>query len=183
MKKLASLLMALAFASPAIAGPISYSGKSGKAVAPLPPPPPIGCESFAPGFAFGLAGAAILPDGDSNGDELGGAFIAEYFFTEYVGLQGSYSVFATEKEHHEFNGALVVRYPIKSICLAPYALAGGGYSVNSDEKSNFFVGGGLEYRIEAANSLGIFADGAYHFASDNDDADYTIVRLGVKFPF
>ncbi|TLD68233.1 hypothetical protein FEM03_23790 [Phragmitibacter flavus] len=180
MKKFAITLFAMAFASAAIAGPVSY-GKSSKEVAPLPPPPPLGCESFAPGFAFGLYGAAILPDGDSD-NELGAGFLAEYFFTEYVGVQGSYSVFATEQEHHEFNGALVLRYPIKSICLAPYVLAGGGYSVNSDNRGNYFVGGGLEYRIESAN-LGIFGDGAYHFAEDSADEDYTIVRLGVKFPF
>jgi hypothetical protein len=180
MKKIAVTLFAMAFASAAIAGPVSY-GKSSKEVAPLPPPPPLGCESFAPGFAFGLYGAAILPDGAGD-DELGGGVSFEYFFTEYVGLQASYGVFATEKEHHEFDGALVLRYPIKSICLAPYVLAGGGYSVNSDNRGNFFVGGGLEYRIESAN-IGIFGDGAFHFAEDSNDEDYTIVRLGVKFPF
>jgi len=175
--------MALAFAATAaVAGPVSY-GKSSKEVAPLPPPPPLGCESFAPGFAIGFFGGALLPDGDSEDDVLGGGFLMEYFFTEYFGIQGTYGIFATDSEHHEFDGALVVRYPIKSICLAPYAMAGGGYSVNSDNRGNYFVGGGLEYRIEAANSLGIFADGAYHFAEDSNDADYTIVRLGVKFPF
>lgn len=172
--------MAMAFAAAAYAGPVSY-GKADKQVA-LPPPPPLGCESFAPGFAVGVYAGAFLPDGDGD-NELGGGITAEYFFTEFVGIQGSYGVFSTEQEHHEFDAALVLRYPIKSICLAPYVLAGGGYSVNSDNRGNYFVGGGLEYRIESANSLGIFADGAFHFAEDNNDADYTIVRLGVKFPF
>jgi hypothetical protein len=77
----------------------------------------------------------------------------------------------------------VLRYPITSICIAPYAMVGGGFSVNSEDKGNYFVGGGVEARFSAASNLGVFADGAYHFAADEDDFDYTIVRLGVKFPF
>ena len=46
-----------------------------------------------------------------------------------------------------------------------------------------FVGGGVEARLESLNCLGVFADGAYHFAADDNDEDYTIVRLGVKLPF
>ncbi len=181
MKKIASLVMSLALASSAFAGPVSYSGKGGKVV--NPPVTPLGCECFAPGFAFGAYGGAYLPDGGSEDDVLGGGVLAEYFFTPYIGIQGSYGIFATDKEHHEFDGALVLRYPITSICIAPYALAGGGFSVNSEDKGNYFVGVGIEARFAAASCLGVFADGTYHFAADSDDEDYTIVRLGVKFPF
>lgn len=174
--------MAVAFASAAYAGPVSYSSKSSKAVAP-PIQPEIGCDSFGPGFAFGVYGGAFLPDNNASDDELGGGVVFDYFFNQYVGVQGTYGIYATEQEHHEFNGALVLRYPITSICLAPYVMAGGGFSVNSDDRGNYFVGGGLEYRIPTASNLGIFADGAYHFAADDNDVDYTIVRLGVKFPF
>jgi len=177
MKYLASLIVTAALASSAFAGPVTYSSKAPQAVAPMP----LGCECFAPGFALGVYGAAILPDGED--DSLGGGVLGEYFFNEYLGIQGSYGVFATDSEHHEFNGALVLRFPITSICLAPYVLGGGGYSVNSEDRGNYFVGAGLEARIESLNCLGIFADGTYHFAADDDDEDYTIVRLGVKLPF
>jgi hypothetical protein len=180
MKKIASLLLAVAFSTSAFAGPVSYSGKDAKAPQPIAD---VGCECFAPGFALGAFGGAYLPDGGPDDDVLGGGVLAEYFFTPYIGIQGTYGVFATSAEHHEFDGALVLRYPITSICVAPYAMVGGGYSVNSDNKANYFVGGGVEARFEAINCLGVFADGAYHFAADDGDADYTIVRLGVKFPF
>jgi hypothetical protein len=45
------------------------------------------------------------------------------------------------------------------------------------------LGGGLEARLSSSNCLGIFADGAYYFTGDDAVEDYTIVRLGLKFPF
>lgn len=183
MKKIASLIMSLALASSAFAGPVSYSGKGGKFVQPTAPAP-VGCDAFGPGFALGIYGGGYLPENDSfEDDALGGGVLGEYFFNQYIGIQGSYGIFATDQEHHEFDGALVLRYPITSLCIAPYAMAGGGFSVNSEDKGNYFVGGGIEARFVGANNLGVFADGAYHFAADDGDFDYTIVRLGVKFPF
>lgn len=179
MKYIASLLVSAALASSVFAGPVTYSGKSSKAVTPLPP---AGCACFDPGFALGVFGGGYLPD-SAGDDVLGGGVLGEYFFTPYIGIQGSYGIFATDAEHHEFDGALVLRYPITSLCIAPYVMAGGGFSVNSEDKGNYFVGGGIEARLESLNCLGIFADGAYHFAADSSDVDYTIVRLGVKFPF
>ncbi len=179
MKTISSLILSLALAATASAGTV-YS-KNPKA--PVLPPPPMGCECFEPGFALGLYGAGYLPDSDSEDDVLGGGALAEYFFTPYIGVQGSYGIFATDSEHHEFDAALVLRFPITSICVAPYILAGGGYSTNSEDNWNYFVGGGIEARFQGANCFGIFADGAYHFAEDDEDDDYTIVRVGVKFPF
>lgn len=168
--------MSLALASAAVAGPIAAKNPK----APVMPPPPAGCECFAPGFAVGIFGGAILPDSDAADDELGGGLLGEYFFTENIGLQGSYGIFATESEHHAFDANLILRAPIKSICIAPYALVGGGYSTNSDSEANLHVGGGIDIRLPAAGCTGVFADGAYYFGEDNE---YTIVRLGVKIPF
>lgn len=176
MKSLTTLLMTVALASSAIAGPIAAKNPK----APVMPPPPAGCACFAPGFAIGGFGGAIIPD--SGDGELGGGVLAEYFFTDYIGLQGSYGIYATDSEHHQFDGSLVLRYPITSICVAPYLLVGGGFSTNSTTVGDFHVGGGIEARFEGANCLGIFADGAYHWAGE-DLEDYTIVRLGVKIPF
>jgi len=177
MKKIASLLLSVVLASSAFAGPATFSGKSGKG--PVAPLPPAGCNCFAPGAAVGIYGAAIIEDGDSA---LGGGILAEYFFTENFGLQGSYGAFNTDSTHHEFDAALIARFPIKSICVAPYGMVGGGFSTNSSTRGNYFVGGGIEARIAAAKCLGIFADGAYHF-STGSEPDFTLVRLGVKFPF
>jgi hypothetical protein len=175
MKTIASLVIACALASSAFAGPATYSAKGGNGVQPTAT---LGCDCFAPGAAFGIYGGGILDDDDA----LGGGVLGEYFFTEFVGIQGSYGIFATDSEHHEFDGALVLRYPIHSLCVAPYALVGGGFETDSSTEGDFFAGGGMEARLEAVNCLGIFADGAYHWAG-GDEPDYTIVRLGVKFPF
>ena len=177
MKKLASLIMSVALVSSAFAGsPVVMSSKNAKT--PMAPQP-TGCACFAPGASFGVYGGGIL-NSTGGDDSLGGGVLADYFFCENFGIQGSYGVFATQSEHHEFDAAFVLRAPIKSLCIAPYALIGGGFSTNSENRGNFLVGGGIEARLSSAGNLGIFADGAYHFASEG--SDYTIVRLGVKFP-
>lgn len=176
MKKLLTLVMSVALASSAFAGSVSYSGKAGKAVQPIAPE--VGCDAFESPFAFGVFGGAILPSDDGD-DALGGGVVGEYFFCPNFGVQMSYGIYATDKEHHQFDGSFVLRYPITSLCIAPYVLAGGGYSTNSEQGGDFHVGGGLEARFTSMNNLGVFADGAYHFS---DNGDFTIVRLGVKFP-
>ena len=170
MKILKVLMFTVAVASSAFGG-TSYDKNP---VAPTPTPP-AGCDCFAPGGAFGLFGGAIF---DRDSDSLGGGVLAEYFFTEVIGIQGSYGAYATSSEHHAFDASLVLRAPIRSLCLAPYALVGGGYSVNSTSEGNFHAGGGVDLRLDSC--VGIFADGAYHWANAGD---YTIVRLGVKIPF
>lgn len=175
MKYLASLLVSAALASTAFAGPVTYSSKAPKDVVI----PPAGCACFDPGFAFGAFGGGFLPNGEGE-DELGGGVLAEYFFTPYIGLQGSYGIYATDSEHHQFDGSLIVRYPITSICVAPYLMVGGGFSTNSDQQGDAHLGGGVEARFDSLSCLGVFADGAYHW---DDNGDFTIVRLGVKIPF
>jgi hypothetical protein len=174
MKSLVTLLSLLAISGAAVAGPVSY--KNPKAPV-MPPPPPPGCECFTPGLAFGLFGGGLI-DGDSA---LGGGALIEYAFSEYIALQGSYGLFATSPEHHNFDGALLLRYPT-SACIAPYALVGGGFSTNSATAGHFTAGGGIEARFSSLNCMGIFADGAYNWAGGGVD-NFTIVRLGVKFPF
>jgi hypothetical protein len=179
MKFTTVLLATLALASTAFAGEATYSAKNSKAVAPVQQA--IGCDCFAPGAAFGIFGAGIIQDGDNDEDDaLGGGVLAEYFFTDMIGVQGSYGIFATDSEHHEFDAALVVRFPITEACIAPYIMGGGGFATNSDDAWNVFVGGGIDIRFPDANCFGIFADGAYHWSEDDDD-NFTLVRVGVKF--
>jgi hypothetical protein len=174
MKSLLTILATVALSGAAIAGPVSY--KNPKAPV-MPPPAPTGCECFAPGFMLGAFGGAVL----GNEDALGGGILGEYAFSPYVALQGSYGLYATDSEHHQFDAALILRYPITSLCLAPYAMVGGGFSTNADTRGDFLVGGGLDLRLPSASCMSIFADGAWYVLGDNDDQ--TIVRLGVKFPF
>jgi hypothetical protein len=160
-----------------LAGPVTYmhAAKGSDLVQPVRP---LSADCFAPGAALGVFGGSIL----GVEDALGGGALAEYFFSDYLGLQASYGIFATDSEHHEIDAAVVLRYPIPSLCLAPYVMAGGGLGTNASTEANVFAGIGIEARFESLENLGIFADGAYHWAG-GDAPDYTIVRLGVKVPF
>src|SRR5215218_7411994 len=113
MKIIASLFFAAAVTTSAFAGPVNYSSKSSKNV--VQPQAALGCDCFAPGAAIGINGSGIIFDGEGDDDALGGGVLAEYFFTEMIGIQGSYNLLATDSEHHEFDGALIVRFPITSI--------------------------------------------------------------------
>jgi hypothetical protein len=178
MKPLSSFLLFSGFlAATAFAGPITYT-HAGKGSDPVQPVRTLSADCFAPGAAIGIYGSGML-DGE---DAPGGGALAEYFFSDYFGLQASYGIFATDSEHHELDAALVLRYPILSLCVAPYVMAGGGLGINASTEGNVFAGAGVEARFESMEHLGIFADGAYHWA-DGDAPDYTIVRLGVKVPF
>lgn len=176
MKKIASLLLSLTLASSALAG----TSDNSKTVQPTIAPPQ-GCECFAPGFAMGAFGGAMFPSHRGEGVG-GGGMLAEYFFTENLGIQGSYGVYASNSEHHQADGSIVFRMPIKSLCIAPYVMAGGGVGTNAVTRGDFHVGGGIEARFASLNCMGVFVDGNYYFASGNN-ADLTIARLGVKFRF
>jgi opacity protein-like surface antigen len=177
MKYITTLLMAVAFASSAVAGPMS-APKNPKA--PVLPPPAPSCGCFGTGAAFDIFGAAILPEGGE--DALGGGIGVNYFFTPNIGLDFNYSAFATDSVHHQLDGNIVLRAPIDSLCIAPYALAGGGFATNSSNRGTYQVGAGIDVRLQSMNCLGIFAEGLYHFAAD-DTPDFTTVRLGVRIPF
>lgn len=164
--------MSVALASSVYAGAPSYSGKGGKIVQPPAP----SCDWFAPGAKLGVFGGGFIPD---SGDDsaLGGGVLAEYFFCENFGVEGSYGAYATDSTHHQFDLNLIARYPLKNHCWAPYLLVGGGYHVNADNGWNWQVGGGVEAHI--TGNVGAFADGAWHFG--DADSDFTLVRLGLKF--
>jgi hypothetical protein len=178
MKKIVTLFAAAMLASSVIAGPVTYD-KNSKAV--MPPPQPETC--FGPGFDIGIFGAGFFPKTE-NGDYKnggGGGLLAEYFFCNYVGIQGSYAAVSPEGTTHIFNGDIVLRFPIESLCIAPYIIAGGGGSSDGEKLGSWQAGGGLDVRFHGS-PIGIFADGTYNWHSDeNSDKDYTLVRIGLKY--
>lgn len=177
MKFISTLLLSAALASSALAG--TSAAYSGKMVQPMAP---TGCDCFAPGAAFGVFGGGIFPEDDGE-DAAGGGVLYDYFFTEYFGFQGSYGLFATSSEHHQFDGSLVLRAPIRSLCIAPYLMGGAGMSVNGDNNTDYHLGAGIEARFASMDCMGVFVDGTYHFAANDQDSDFTVGRVGVKFRF
>lgn len=61
---------------------------------------------------------------------------------------------------------------------APYAVAGIGYSFESEDVFGYF-GGGLEYRL--SHHMGVFGDVTWHL--NNDESDGVGFRVGVRFGF
>jgi|GEM_PF-1323278 len=186
MKILTSLVLAASLASSAFAG--TDSGKSSKFVQPVTEP----CDPWAPGFAIGAFAGGILPRYGAD-HYAGGGVLGEYFFNDYVGLQGDYGVYGYQSDRHQFDGNLIIRYPIRSCNIAPYIIGGGsfstggvsqsGFETGSQRLGDFQAGAGLEFRFANCNHIGIFADGTYHWDASTSSRDYTLVRLGVKYTF
>ena len=180
MKSLFALVASAAVATSALAGPAEYSSKSSKGVIPPSPPAPV-CPCFAPGAAFGVFGGGYLPSHGPLENSLGGGALFEYFFTENIGIQLSYGAYATSPVHHVYGGDLVFRFPITELCLAPYILVGGGGDSDGVNRGYGDAGGGVDIRFDNMNCMGIFIDGTYHWTGDSDH-DFTLVRVGIKFP-
>lgn len=185
MKKIAfSLLSLVALASASIAGQTSYvsSGKDSKEYkgpAPLPPT----CFSDTE-LAIDTFATYKIVDGNGYHDEgFGGGVAVNYFFARYIGIgvEGHWSETGPDDVVlHHTNALLTLRFPIDSICLAPYVIGGGGYSFDGDQKAAGFAGGGLEFRV-VPNKVGIFGDGRYTWTEDANN--YGLVRLGVRVVF
>lgn len=169
----------LGAASTLVAGPMS-SGKDGK-VTVAQPPVETGCEAFNGGLAVSAYGLFLTPDAAAEDDTFGGGIGVEYFFNQYFGVAGS-AQWADPGESvvHNYSADAVLRYPITSICVAPYVFGGVGLHTNSQTEMIGRVGGGIDVRLWDSN--GIFADYTYTMP-DGDIDEYQIIRLGVKFAF
>lgn len=169
----------LGAASTLVAGPMS-SGKDGK-VTVTQPPVETGCECFNGGFAASVYGLFLTPDAEVEDDTFGGGIGVEYFFNPYFGVAAS-AQWADPGGGvvHNYSADAVFRYPITSICIAPYVFAGAGLHTNSATEAIARLGAGLDVRLWDCN--GIFADYTYTMPG-GDVEDYQLIRLGVKFGF
>ena len=170
-----TILATIAFAGVSFAGPSMDKAPMSKC--PVPPPPP-SCNCFEPGGQFSLYAAALLGS-DTIDDAMGAGVAVNYFFTQNVGVEVDATWAFTDSTVHTLNGSLVLRVPIISACIAPYALVGGGVHTNGETYGTLHAGGGLDVRL--ANCFGIFADARYTWADQDDD--YTIVRAGIRMNF
>lgn len=175
MKKLFSTLAILS-ASFGIATADGYNPKN-------PAPPQGECTAFDPGFEFSAYVGVAIPNGEGD-DEWGGGIGVAYFFTENIGADFNWAPYAYDSTAHFFTGDIAIRWPVKTSCLAPYIVGGGGF-VYTDEDSSEAVwrlGGGVDFRPAAFGNVGMFVDGTYNWL-DGDFEDATIIRFGLRFPF
>jgi len=119
----------------------------------------------------------------------GGGLGVNYFFTKYIGIGVEQDIVGREAFGGSSGGAkwitagnFLLRYPICSWNLAPYAMVGGGAAYASEQAGYGFghVGGGLEYRF--TNNIGVFSDARYVYSSE-DPKNALLGRAGLRFAF
>jgi len=166
----------------AVAGPMGTPAptKGGKVVE-IEPLPATGCACFDAScqVEFGAFYTHTWADGGHLDNQDGGGISFGYFYNEYIGtrLAGSW---IGSQPIHDVTLSVVARYPVTSLCVAPYAFGGLGGKFNSTNEFTGHAGGGLEWRLEALSCTGIFCEGKYTW----DDADgFTSLNAGVRFNF
>ena len=126
----------------------------------------------------------------------GGGVAVNYFFMRYFGLSaegyfmaghdgGTITPTDNKTQFSSATGSLIFRYPIDSLCLAPYLFVGGGGTWDGAGLGLGHVGVGLEYRI-VPNKVGLFADARWNYYGDRDHHDVQnnfLVRAGVRWVF
>lgn len=129
-------------------------------------------DGFYTGF-FGSRGSKF-----STGS--GGGFGVNVFFARYFGIGYEAAWYSNNgtAEHMPLGGNFIVRYPICSLNLAPYAMVGGGAAWDGTTLGYGNVGGGLEYRL--TKNVGLFADGRYFYGGPGNVAN---LRSGIRIAF
>jgi hypothetical protein len=208
MRKVPPFVLAILFASAAMAFAGESEVSSKNIVAPAPVPESLYRSHEWQSDLFG----AYAPSGPDSGRFLGdhawgGGSAVNYFFTRHLGLSlGGEVLDGTGRRSGDVSGDfslnLLARYPIGNTPWAPYAYGGVGGFVTGNG-SRFFgstddgfrrgfrhgnddvffegrVGLGVEYRF--SSHIGAFTDGGYNFV-DANHADFGLVRAGIRFAF
>ena len=85
---------------------------------------------------------------------------------------------------HNFSASLIYRFPIDSVCVAPYIFAGGGFAVDGKQWATAHAGAGIEKRL--SRKVGLFTDARWTFLGDRygrDSLGNLGVRAGVRVVF
>jgi len=119
----------------------------------------------------------------------GGGLGLNYFFLRYVGVGVEQDVFGRNDATYGGSGTrwatignLILRLPICSVNLAPYALVGGGavYGDGSKGVGVGHVGGGLEYRF--TDNIGVFVDSRWLYSAE-EPKNGCFSRAGLRLAF
>jgi len=129
------------------------------------------------GFFTGVA--AQSSHGNTINSGLGGGAGLNFIFARYFGIGTEMNWYSNNGvAEHILLGSFILRYPICSINIAPYAMVGGGAGWDGTTTGFGHVGGGLEWRPHP--NVGWFADGRYLYGTANPAA---LMRTGVRFAF
>lgn len=116
--------------------------------------------------------------GGGHSDAWGPGVAGDYFFTQNIGL-GLETYADAFEAPYLLNVQGIFRYPIESISVAPYAIAGVGRQWDHAAQWLGHIGAGVEYRFNART--GAFVDLRRVFAENTQD--YTLVRFGIRLAF
>jgi hypothetical protein len=118
----------------------------------------------------------------NGADGFGGGLALNYYFHRNFGVGLDVNVSdASGDTAWNYGAHLLARYPVElgSVCLAPYLKVAGGVTDRDGSEGFVGVGGGLELRFSP--HWGIFGEGSYNWASDDDD--FAQARLGLRWVF
>jgi hypothetical protein len=117
------------------------------------------------------------------GSGFGGGIGVNYFFHRYFGIGVDGNLADVSNGLWTVSGSLIGRYPLDlgGVCLAPYAIIGGGGQWDGSNGGTYHAGGGLEWR--ATPSFGVFAEGRYTWVCGNFAEENVRVSMGVRFVF
>ena len=182
MKKLALTIIALGLGlSAAQAGSSYYYSSKAPAKDPIPLQPE---NCFYAGESFvDIFGTYTNPNGGSGKKGLksgyGGGFGIGHFFTEYLGARGRAYWWDGDSAVTSINADLILRAPIQSLCIAPYAYGGLGGAFNGENQFTQHLGAGVELRL--TGRVGVFADYSYNFADTT--TDWNLYTVGMRILF
>ena len=113
----------------------------------------------------------------------GGGLGFNYYFCRYAGVGVDVSGNSLSNGLGDATGSLLLRYPLElgSVCLAPYALGGGGVQTGAGSTvGTWHAGGGLEWRVTP--KFGVYGEGRYSWAEKHNQ-ETSQARLGLRFAF
>ena len=179
MKKHALIALTVALSAIALPSAFAGSGKSFKKEVVIEEPTPLFRD-----FEFQIDGfyhQFFRKPGSANHlieTGAGGGFAFNYIFFRYFGLGVENFWTANGPAVYHLGGYGILRYPIESLRLAPYALVGGGAGLGGTSFGYFNVGGGLEFRITP--NIGTFVDSRWYVGNPANGSD---IRAGVRLSF
>jgi hypothetical protein len=196
MKKVViGLATLVAFTGASLAGTEAYSGPGKESKQVITPTCFADQEWQADVFGAYSVGNGPTHAGPIRDHGWGGGIAANYFFARYFGVSAEGSWLAGHEnlgsgksgstQFQSVGGNAIFRYPIDSLCLAPYAFVGGGATMDGSKWAVGDVGVGVEYRI-IPNKLGIFTDGRWNYYGDryeHDTQNNFLIRAGTRWIF
>ena len=167
-------LLTSVIASSAVAGDLPS-----RTTAPLPPQRPVVTSDA--GFFAGIRGGVVFTDNITAGVGAG------YQFNRFVRAEANYDYLNNDKNNVNgmsssiITGNVVGQYPIVSLPLTPYVLAGIGYRWSDAQNEPVWnVGAGLRYGVTKNVEL----DARYRYISSfQNERQGNAITLGLNYTF